>query len=73
MYAYEFLHPKPEKLQKKPISSNTIYEKLRGAGFEPEVVMVDNNMGKLVVLFRDKLGDDVRKKLNEYIYKEVLV
>jgi hypothetical protein len=66
--SYEVPLPMPDRLKEKPILNATeLHRYLEEQGFNPIVVVVDNNMARVTVYFREELGEDERLKLQEAI------
>jgi hypothetical protein len=66
--SYEVPLPMPDRLREKPILSATeLHRHLEEQGFKPIVVIVDNNMARVLVYFSEELGDEEKLRLQEAI------
>jgi hypothetical protein len=66
--SYEVPLPMPDKLREKPILNATeLHRYLEEQGFNPMVVVVDNERARVTVYFREELGEDKKLKLQEAI------
>jgi hypothetical protein len=58
----------PDRLREKPILNATeLHNYLEEQGFNPIVVVVDNDRARVTVYFSEELGEDEEHKLQEAI------
>ena len=58
----------PDRLREKPIVNATVlHNYLVEQGFNPVVVVVDNDRSRVLVYFSEELGDEEKLKLQEAI------
>jgi uncharacterized protein YbgA (DUF1722 family) len=58
----------PDRLREKPIlNASELHRYLEDLGFKPVVVVVDNNMARVLVYFSGELSEEEKLKLQEAI------
>jgi hypothetical protein len=66
--SYEVPLPMPDRLREKPILNATgLHRYLEEQGFNPTVVVVDNDRARVMIYFSDELGDEEKLRLQEAI------
>jgi hypothetical protein len=66
--SYEVPLPMPDRLREKPILNATeLHSYLEEQGFNPIVVIVDNDRARVTIYFREELGEAERLRLQEAI------
>jgi len=66
--SYEVPLPMPDRLKEKPIlNASELHRHLEDQGFKPMVVVVDNNMARVTIHFREELSDEEELKLQEAV------
>ena len=66
--SYEVPLPMSDRLREKPILSATVlHNHLEEQGFNPVVVVVDNDRARVLVYFSEELGVEEKLKLQEAI------
>jgi hypothetical protein len=66
--SYEVPLPMPDKLREKPVLNATeLHRYLEEQGFNPIVVVVDNDRARVLVYFGEELGEAERLKLQEAV------
>jgi uncharacterized protein YbgA (DUF1722 family) len=58
----------PDRLREKPILNATkLHNYLEEQGFKPIVVMVDNNMARVLIYFSEELDNEEKLRLQEAV------
>jgi hypothetical protein len=66
--SYEVPLPMPDRLREKPILNATeLHRYLEGRGFNPIVVVVDNDRARVLIYFSEELGEAEELKLQEAV------
>jgi len=66
--SYEVPLPMPDRLRGKPIlNASELHRYLEEQGFKPMVVVVDNNMARVIIHFTEELSNEERLRLQEAV------